>query len=132
MIRGVKIELGGETFQVPALTLEQLETFETDIAAVSETALTEVGAFAKERLAAMARVVHAALSRNYPELALEDLRRLLDLRNIGPAWAAVMGVSGLMEKDTPEGEAQAEAPIGQASAPVSAAGQDGAGTKPAS
>lgn len=134
MIRGVKIELGGQEFEIPALTIDQLETFETDIAEVSKIALTDAENFAKGRLAAMSRVIHGAMSRNYPELALAEVRRLLDLSNIGRAWAAVMGVSGLLAREAPGpvGEAQAGAPAGTTSAPASAATQDGAGGTPAS
>lgn len=134
MIRGVQIEIGGREFTLPALNIEQLETYEEDIKKVSEAAVKGVEAFAKERFAAMARVIHAALTRNYPELAIEEVRNLLDLRSVGPAFQAVMGVSGLDQKEAPSpvGEAKAEAPTGGASAPASAAAPAGAGPTPAS
>lgn len=132
MISGVKIDLGGREFEVPALTIDQLETFEEDIARASSAALNTAENFGKERLAAMARVIHGALSRNYPELALEEARKLLDLGNIGRAWAAVMGVSGLSEKEPGVGEAKAEAAAGTTSAQASVAEPAGPGAIPAS
>lgn len=128
MIRGIKIDLGGREFHLPALTIAQLEEFEEDIVSVSKAALRETELFAKERFAAMARVIHAALSRNYPDIALDELRKMLDLENVGRAWSAVMGLSGLFRKDDPAGEANAEAPIGTASAPRSADTPAGTGT----
>lgn len=131
MIRGEETELGGKTFTIPPLTLDQLEEFEKDIAAASEMALDEATVFAKARLMAMARVIHAALTRNY-DISLDDVKKLLDLGNVGRAWMATMGVSGLEKKDAPAGEAKAEAPqTGTASARNSAPSPAGAGTKPA-
>ncbi len=129
MIRGVKIDLGGHEYELPSLNLDQLEEFELDIAKVSESAVAGAEAFGKERLAAMARVIHAALTRNYPELVLSEVRKGLDLANVGRAWAAVMGVSGLLEKEspTPAGEAKAEAAPGTTSAQASAAEPAGPG-----
>jgi hypothetical protein len=132
MIRGVKIELGGREFVLPALTLDQLEELEEDIATVSKLVTGEIESFGRERYKAMARVIHAALARNYPDMAIEEVRSLLDLSNVGRAWKAVMGVSGLDQKDAAREEQTAQMPTGGASAPASAPIPDGAGTKPAS
>ena len=57
----------------------------------------------------MVTVVHAALTRNYPDLAVEQVWDGLDLRNIRAAMDAVAGASGLEAKDA-AGEARAVSP----------------------
>ncbi len=43
-------------------------------------------------------VIHSALSRNYPELTIEDVEELVDLGNFSEVFQAVMGVSMLKKK----------------------------------
>lgn len=91
LIKGVTVEMGGEAWVIPPLTLGQVEDLQDDIAKLS-------GGNPREQFAIMATVVHAAMVRNYPELTLECVRNeLLDLANVFEVTDAVMGSSGLVK-----------------------------------
>lgn len=110
MIEGVKLRLSGRDFIVPALNFRQLKERKADIDKMSDPELAAKDGFGAERIDAIKRVLHAALSRNYPELEIEELDGLLDLNNSGRACDAVLGVSGLQrvesEEESPSGEAE--------------------------
>lgn len=87
---GQTFQLGGETRVIPPLALGQVRTFAPQ--------LREIGALpVAEQTALLADVIHAALSRNYPETARAWLDEVLDLGNIHVIALAVMGASGLTE-----------------------------------
>jgi len=93
---GAKIAIGGRDFIVPPLTFKQLRRLKERIESLKEATL-KPGDLSGEQLDAMAEIIHAALSRNYPELTREDLEDLLDLGNLGPMIKAVMGQSGFVQ-----------------------------------
>jgi len=88
MIDGEKINLGGEEYVVPALNLKQLKRFSPrlkDLGGLDEAGMVSL----------QAEIVHAAITRNYPEIALDQVEEMLDLRNIAATFQAVMNQSGL-------------------------------------
>jgi|GEM_PF-252490 len=110
MIKGVSISLNGRDYIVPALNMEQLEECEADLELISQRA-DESGGFRalKERRAAMLRVIHVAVRRNYPDVSLEDVKKWVDLNNLNDVFDAVMGVSGLRKVEPEEGSPSGEA-----------------------
>ena len=61
-----------------------------------------------EQMQGVCEIVHAALSRNYDDLTIEQVEDIIDLRNAGAVIQAVMGQSGLTQsKDAAPGEAPA-------------------------
>jgi len=89
---GVPVTLGGTRYTVPPLSLKQvrlltpiLESFRT----------VTVDNFDANSLDALMTVIHAALSRNYPNISRDDLEELVDMGNAGALMAAVLGASGL-------------------------------------
>lgn len=104
MIEGVKVNLGGREFIAPPLNFRALRKIQPKLAD-----LTALGAVpTPEQLQTVVEIVHLALVRNYPELAIDELDDLLDLGNIPDVLAAIMAASGL-EKTVP-GEETATAP----------------------
>lgn len=89
---GIPVQIGGTEFVVPPLTLGQLRRLRPALDAVSAIVS---GDLTNEQIDQVAEVVHAALSRNHPEISKESLLDLLDLGNMGVIFQAVMGVSGL-------------------------------------
>jgi hypothetical protein len=79
---------------VPPLSFKKLRSLENDI---KELAKLEGPAtqYTGEQLKVFLRIVHAALSRNYPDMTLEDVEEILDLGNVRPVVAAILGISGL-------------------------------------
>ena len=90
MIDGVKQKIGEKTYIVPPLNLKFIEK--------NEELLAKVGVVDKKTprasLGICAQVIHAAISRNYPDVELEDLKDGLDLHNIPILITIIMGQSG--------------------------------------
>jgi hypothetical protein len=98
MIDGVRIKMGREERVVPPLSLGQLRRLQNDIKLVGEI---EDGKISEDRMNAAVRIIHAALSRNYPDLTIEKVEEMVDLGNIAQIIAAVAGVSGLKKEAAP-------------------------------
>ena len=83
--------MGGKDFIVPALSFGQLRRL---MPKLKET--NAIGAqMTPEQMENVIEIVFTALSRNYPDLKLEDVADLIDLNNLATIFAAVMGQSGL-------------------------------------
>lgn len=101
LIDGKTIRMGGNEYVVPPLTFKQLRALTPKldiIASIPDGKMPD-----DEQMQAMIDVVHSALSRNYPDVTAEAVEDMIDLGNVQPIIAAIMGVSGLLEP----GEARA-------------------------
>lgn len=93
-VPGRIIKMNGQDYVVAPLKLRQLMEREGDIDRMNPShpeAFTTGG----ERLTAMARVVAASLSRNYPDMTEDRVMDLLDMGNYNQAFNAALAVSGL-------------------------------------
>ncbi len=109
---GVALRLGGRDWVVPPLNFRQLKA----LAPVLERVGAIGARLGDKEIDDVVGLVHAALSRNYPDLAAEDVAELIDLGNAARVVRAVAGVSGLVAVGP---EAQGDASPGEA-APGSA------------
>jgi len=89
---GDKVTIGDREFVVPPLTFKQIRNLEPQIKLMGSGDIRP--GETQEKFNALITVVHAALSRNYPQLSRDDLEDLIDLSNVLPVVNAVMGVSG--------------------------------------
>jgi hypothetical protein len=94
---GVRITLGSDQYVVPPLTLKQLRELGSEITSISELAAST--SLTQERMQPVMRVCLAALNRNYPELTMEALEELVDMRTVTKLVRSVLGVSGLEESE---------------------------------
>lgn len=102
---GIELKLGDRVFVVPPLSLGQLQRFQSKLTELPDTlSLESVGLFQE--------VVYAALTRNYPDLGMDELAEVLDLGNMMEAFGAVMDVSGLKRREAEAKKAQAAASTG--------------------
>lgn len=92
MIDGIVVKMSGEEYIVPPLSFKQLRSLQPRLALLSSVN----GIPTTEQLEAVSEVVHAALSRNYPDLTADAVNDMLDLGNMGAIIPAIMGVSGLV------------------------------------
>jgi len=99
LIDGAEIKMGGKLWVVPALSFKQVKRLLPTMGRVGSGNVTP------ENMGDMAEVVHAALSRNYPDVTLDDVEDMLDLSNALSLFLAVMGQSGMEMRQ--QGEAQA-------------------------
>jgi hypothetical protein len=105
LLRGASIELGGTTYTVPPLNFRQLRDLEQDLLALGSVTAPGNLSISAVDVGRIVKVVHAALSRNYPDITIEEVEELVDLGNAKSLMAAVAGVSGLEQEVAPLGEA---------------------------
>lgn len=102
---GITVNIGGTDYVVPPLTLGAIKRLMPKIEAMA-TSLAADGKMRPESMDSIVEVVHAALLRNYPDMTLQELEDMLDVKNIADIMQAVLGVSGLERKAAGSGEAQ--------------------------
>jgi hypothetical protein len=85
---GTSIKLGDKDFIIPPLSLGQIKKFYPIIQEM------EKGADILGKFNSVITIIHAALSRNYPDLKIEEVEDLIDLGNFKGTIDAVMSVSG--------------------------------------
>lgn len=107
-IPGKIVVLAGQEFEVPPLTFGQLRRLSKEIEILTTAKITASASI--EQQEALLKVIHAALSRNYPDLTLEDMDDLIDMGNVLPTIEAVMSVSGFV-KVSGTAQGGAESPL---------------------
>jgi len=84
--------MGGKEYIVPSLNFRQLRTLGDTIAGFGSL---QGGSFTGEQMDDVIKVVHSALTRNYPEITVTDVEDMLDLNNATDVIGAILGASGL-------------------------------------
>lgn len=97
MIEGTEIELGGQKWIVPALNFKRIKQLKPIMEKLTASAAGPSD-ISDEAIDAAAQLVHLALSRNYPEVKIDDIEEWLDLRNFRDIVMAIVGQSGLVLK----------------------------------
>jgi hypothetical protein len=95
-IPGTMINLGGREYILAPLNLDQVQQFEEVIPKLGQAATLQ------ENIKQSLPLIHASLSRNYPEITIEDVRKIVDLGNFAAASWAIVSLSGY--KRVPAGE----------------------------
>lgn len=87
-IPGVVFKLSGKDFVLAPLNLRQVEELEDVIQSLgSQNNMASVAKVAS-------KIVHASLSRNYPDVTEDEVKDLLDISNMQDAMQAVLSTSG--------------------------------------
>lgn len=95
MIEGKTINLGGTEYVVPPLNLGQIRRLQKDIEKINQL---DARSLDDNAVDTMIKIIHAGLSRNYPEMTKKQLEDLIDLGNMREVTQAVLGVSGLKKE----------------------------------
>lgn len=98
-IPGIEVELAGQTFIIPPLTLGQLRGGVRDKMKENDRLVGEGQWY--EALDIKAQIIAEAMRRNYPHMTPEDVADLLDLKSYARAWNVVLGGSGLLQDEVP-------------------------------
>jgi len=103
---GTKVKLGGVEYVVPSLSVKQARALWGDILSMDEGITKEN---LPDKYAAMLKVIHAALTRNYPDVKLEEIEEHVDVANIRDLVRIVCGRSGVGAPQGPQPVAAAPA-----------------------
>ena len=99
LIPGTHVTVGGHALVIPSLNFRQLKQFNDQLVRFRSVSADS----AYDDLTSVIPVIHAAISRNYPSITLEDLEDLVDLGNYRSIIEAVMAVSGITDDTTRTG-----------------------------
>lgn len=124
---GEVVTLGGTAFTVPPLSLAGLKAVLPKIQQIAVSPEGDV-TDALEHLDALFDICHAALRRNYPQLARESLDDLIMPGEFQPLVNAVIRQSGLVAVQEKNGVAVASPSTGPASTAASPPPSAGAGS----
>src|SRR5687768_7222090 len=88
MFEGKPIRLGEQDYVIPPLSLKQVKALKGDIEAL------DTSEFSDSALDTVIKLVHAALSRNYPSISVQQLEEWIDLGNVKQLVDIILGQSG--------------------------------------
>lgn len=94
-VKGVTIEFANGPMVVPPLSLASVELLQDRLTNYSGT-LKDVTLVIDS--------LHAALKRNYPDIAREEVADMVDVSNMKDVMMAVMNVAGLVKQGGESGE----------------------------
>ena len=90
---GVAVRVGRTVYSVPAMNIKRLKKMLPEI---NDLKLAS-GTLTNEDQDRLVRIVHSALSRNYPKMTKDDVEDIVDMGNVRTFLQAIMGVSGLKQ-----------------------------------
>ena len=85
MIPGTPVQMSGEEWIIPPLTMRQMQAHAPELEIVKTMSGLDPAA-----ITATATLVLAAMLRNYPEMTAEKLLDMLDMGNLGTALLATV------------------------------------------
>ena len=114
-VKGVPFQFGGVTLVIPPLSLGSVEQLQDRLSAMDEDLSSP------EYVGTVIDTVHAALSRNYPDMTRAEVADLIDLENMQEVMLCAMDVAGLKRKalEAEQGDAPGESLAGRSSTPKS-------------
>lgn len=99
--RGGKwVVLGMEQYRIPALAFGAVSELQDDVEALRDMN----GRPKPEHMHIVAKIVHAAMVRNYPDITVEQVGDMLDLGNYSDVLSAVLNISGFTKGPSQSGE----------------------------
>ncbi len=100
MIEGMTLKIGGAEYIIPPLNFRQLKKLYPVIEQMQKTDNP------MDQMQAVVTIAQAALSRNYPEMTIEQVEEMIDLNNIRQVIEAIMGISGFLRGEAVRGSVQ--------------------------
>lgn len=101
LFEGENITIHGKEYVIPGLSFAQLEDNAKDIEKVMNAQNEDM----VKMIGVTSKIVHLAMSRNYPELTLKGVKQMLDMRNMNRIIQAIMGGTGFRPAVNGSGEA---------------------------
>jgi hypothetical protein len=98
MFEGTTIKMGGKEYVVPPLNLARLKKALPLLESLKTADLGQPGSLTMDQTDTIVKVILLSLSRNYPDLTVEEVEEAVDLGNLMQVIPAIMGVSGLIKQ----------------------------------
>lgn len=114
---GQWVHIGDAQYRVPPLGLLQIQDLEADVE-VLKSMDTKGGLPSHAQMKAACNIVHAAISRNYPDMKATDVEGMLDLGNFWDVIKACLTISGFKPGKESAGSGETAASTGTASTPL--------------
>lgn len=96
LIEGLTVKMGRRELVIPPLNFKQLKRFQPKLEKIRTDSAGKVLGLA--HMDDMAEIIHAAMTRNYPDITKDEVEDMLDLGNMNEVFNAVMKFSGLVKK----------------------------------
>lgn len=90
---GQKFFMGGQEYIIPALSVKMGKKLWPKIVALNAGITTST---LPEKYSDIIEIVHAAITRNYPDMTIDELEDLIDMTNIRRVLLAAVGQSGFL------------------------------------
>lgn len=99
---GVPVRIGNQTWVLPSLSVGQAKKLWPKLLSIDNVggSVEEIKKAMPEKFDDMVAIIHAALSRNYKDISLEQLADIVSISQVKHLLLVVSGQSGF----TPEGE----------------------------
>ncbi len=99
---GQWVEMGGREYKIPPLSFAKIKAIGDDLSAIGQ--MKDGAMPTAEQFAAVAKVAHAAISRNYPQMKIEEVEEAIDFGNFPRVIDAVLSISAMKGKADSAGE----------------------------
>jgi hypothetical protein len=98
---GLKVRIGEDEFIIPPLNFFRLKKVLPLVDKLKEVSGNQI--LKAEEMEDFITIIHLALSRNYPEVTVQQVEEMVDLGNLRQILAAVLGISGFVQGEKPAG-----------------------------
>ena len=99
---GEWVTLGLEAYRVPPLGFRAVQELAAEVESLAKMGRRPTAA----QMKTVATIVHAAMARNYPKLAVDEVLDMLDIGNYQSVLGAVLRIAGFEKAGAGSGEAQ--------------------------
>lgn len=97
LFEGEPIKIRGREIIIPALSFGQIESLSKPLNNIFN--MKQGKALSPQEMQDMQKVIHAAISRNYPKATITQVSEIIDLRNFQAIIRAILGQSGFEEQN---------------------------------
>jgi hypothetical protein len=105
---GERVRLGEQEYVIPSLSVKQAKELWPDILQINQGLTVET---LPQKYELIIKVLHAAFTRNYPNITVDQLNDLVDLGNIKKLQLIVMGQSGFKVPGTEPAAVERTMPV---------------------
>jgi hypothetical protein len=111
---GQWVTLGEEAYRIPPLGFLAIQELADEVQSLAKMGDRPT----PEQMGTVTKIVHAAISRNYPYMTVQELADMLDIGNYQRVLGEVLQIAGFKQESGGPGEGQASTGTGASSTPA--------------